>query len=436
MNSESASLITALRANPGIIAALALCVGPALVLTLIGFIMRGSGASVRPIVFIAGLFLPIVIPFVIGQIVIARAPLPKQPSAALTVNSGQFTDRAKLFGPGIPAELIREAKSGLPGILDEAEAAEVGMTANGETVLIAQFPGEDETKRASAAYWNGFQLRNTRGDEENGWRATRMQGDYVEMLRTGRQLFVWTGLTPEAAAARRAASDLDSQFPELKPVPQPPLFPALQPLADFFAPASIKFIGMVLLVCIYSLWFFKGIGWCARAQPVPGARILPESELVSRVMAINHLDVPFTLTRGDKPNELIADWRYADAKWLDLARAHGVRRTFRMKLTLDESSHTVRATDYTAEFDWSVGRSSASIQWKAAMGVVFFQKEQQTIFGLQVDEQGYLSPVMSYTYKFDLSEMKSPIITTIIQSGWTWRPTAWQGPKALRWLTE
>ena len=436
MNSESVSLINAMRANPGLIVALALCVGPPLVLVLVGLIMRGAGASLRPMVFIGGLFLPIVIPFVIGQLVRARLPAPKLPGTALAVRDGQFVDREKLFGAGIAPELIREAKSGLPGILDEAEAAEVGMTANGGTVLIAQFPGEEETKRASAAYSKGFQLRNTSGDEENGWRATRMQGDHIEMLRTGRQLFVWTGLTKEAAAARRAASDLAAQFPSLKPAPLPPLFPALQPLANFFAPPLMKFIGLVLLVFIYSLWFFKGIGWSASARPVAGAAVAPASDLVSRLMAINNLDVPFTITQGASPDELFADWRYADARWIDIARAHGMRKTFRIRLTLDDASRVVRATDYTAEYDWSVGRSSASIAWKAATGTVLFQKERQTVFGLQFDERGRPKLAASYPYKFDVNEMKSPIITAITQAGWTWRPVAWQGPSWLRWLTE
>jgi hypothetical protein len=425
MNSDSISLVTALSANPGLIAALALCVGPALVLTLVALIMRSAGASLRPIVFIAGLFLPVVVPFAIGQLVIARVPAPKVPAATLAVRDGRFVDRDKLFGANMDPQFIREAKSGLPGILDEAEAAEVGMTMSGETVLIAQFPGDAETKRAAGAYHRGFRLTNSSGDEENGWRATRMQGDYIEMLRTTRQLFVWSGLTKEAAAARRAASNLEANFPTLKPAPGPPLIPALQPLADFFAPTWVKFLGIVLLVIVYSLWFFTGISWCASARPVAGTPAVPESDLVPRLMAINDLDVPFTISKGDSPNQLIADWRYADAKWIDLARAHGMRKTFRIRLTLDEATHTVRATDYTAEFDWSAGRSSANIAWKAAKGVVFFQKEQQTVFGLQLDNQGRLKPVASYTYKFDVREMKSPLIAAITRAGWTWKPSAW-----------
>ena len=355
----------------------------------------------------------------------------------LPVQDGQFTDREKLFGPDVPAALIRHVKSGLPGILDEAEIAEAGVTMTGETVLIAQFPGKGEAKRAAAAYHRGFQLRNTSGDEETGWRATRgLQGDFVEILRTGRQLFVWSGLTREAASARRAASNVAVQFPALAPAARPALFPALQPLGKIFEPLLIKVVGILFLVALYTVWFFKGSGWASSAQPVARAPLSSADELVPRLMSINELDVPFAITKGPRPNELTADWRYADAKWVDHARAHGMKRSFRIQLTLDESSHTVRATDYVAALDWSAGRGGASVDWKAGLGIVFFQKEQHRVFGLQLDEHGRFKQELSYSYRFDLDEMKSPVMSAVTRAGWKWRPTVWQGPRWLRWLTE
>lgn len=436
MNTPPSSFLTVLRANEGLMVAFALCIAPIIVLTVIGFIVRSAGGSLRPIVFLAVLMLPIIAIFLIGQLVRARLPAPAVPAPALAVRDGRFVDREKLFGSDIPAELIREAKSGLGSILDEAEVAEVGVNTSGETVLIAQFPGEEQTKRAAAAYHHAYQLRNTSGDEENGWRATRVQGDYIEMLRTGRQLFVWSGLTKEAAATRRAASNFTTLIPSLKAAPRPPLFPALQPLADFFAPLSMKLIGLVFLVFIYSLWFFKGAGWASSARAEAGASIVSVSELTSRLLAINKLDVPFVISQSSTPSELQADWRYADAKWIDLARAHGMRRTFRIHLTLDESSHTVRATDYSAAFDWSAGHGGGSIAWRAETGIIFFQKEQQHVFGLQFDDQGRPQSGLAYSYKFDLNEMKGPIMTTVTKAGWNWRPTVWRGPAWLRWLTE
>ncbi len=425
MNASFVSPVSALRAHDGLVVALALCVGPPLVLGLIGLMTHRAGASLRPIVVIGALMLPIVIVFVVGQLVRARMPAPSTPAFALDVRDGRFVERDKLFGPGIAPELIREAKSGLPGILDEAEMAEIGMTMTGETVLVAQFPGDAETKRAAGAYDRGFRLTGSSGDEEKGWRGRRMQGDYVEMLRTERQLFVWTGLTPEAAASRRAASKLAAHYPALVSAPRAPLIPALQPLGEFFAPALAKIIGIVLLIGLYAFGFFKGISWAGSERPADGVLAVSPQELVARLLAINGLDLPFEIHQGDSPDELIADWRYADARWIDFVRAHGIKKTFRIRLKLDHAKARVLAADYTAELDWSASRSSADIHWRMEKGVVFFAKEQQTVLGFQIDDDGHLKPVASYTYKFDLNEMKSPIAGTVTRSGWVWSPAAW-----------
>ena len=70
------------------------------------------------------------------------------------------------------------------------------------------------------------------------------------------------------------------------------------------------------------------------------------------------------------------------------------------------------------------------------MGIVFFQYEHQRVFGLQLDDGGRFKPELSYSYTFNLDELKSPLKEAITRSGWTWRPTLWQGPTWLRWLTE
>jgi hypothetical protein len=193
---------------------------------------------------------------------------------------------------------------------------------------------------------------------------------------------------------------------------------------------------VVFMVALYTVWFFKGSAWASSAPAVPGVAASSATELAARIETLNTLDVPFRVERSDRPNELLATWRYADAKWVDMARAHGLRRTFRIRLALDPSSHTVRATDHVAEYAWSAGRDGARIEWKAMTGIVFFQMEQRRVFGLQIDEQGRFKPELSYAYKFNLSEMKSPLINAVTRAGWNWRPTAWQGPVWLRWLTE
>jgi hypothetical protein len=113
-----------------------------------------------------------------------------------------------------------------------------------------------------------------------------------------------------------------------------------------------------------------------------------------------------------------------------------MRRLHRIKLALDESDRTVRATDYAASYDWSAGRSGANLEWKSATGIIFFQYEHRRVFGFQLDEGGRLKTDPSYAYTFNLKEMKSPLIEAVTRAGWNWRPVIWPGPKWLRWLTE
>lgn len=432
------SLSAILRANPGLTVAVAMCLGFPLVLALLGFILRASGASLRPVVFMAGLMMPLAALFLVAGLVNARAPgTEPESSFNLAVTDGRFADRAKLFGADIPAEQIRDAKSVFPEFFAEAEHAELCLAGTGETTLVAQFLTAEAAKRAAESLWKWFRVTNTSGDEERGWRGKRSRnGDYFEMLRTGRHLLLWTALTEETCAARRAASGAITAAPDLKPAPRAPVLPALQPLGALFQTAGMKLGGVLLLVALYTLWFFKGAAWAGSSPAVAGAPRITATELAVRLGAINALDVPFRVERGSLPDEFFATWRYADAMWIDLARARGLRRTFRIRLTLDEAAHTVRATDYAAEFDWSAGRDGAGVQWKAMTGIVFFQAEQSHVFGVQLDEQGRFKPELSYAYKFNLSEMKSPLIAAVTRAGWNWRPTVWQGPAWLRWLTE
>ncbi len=432
------SLTGILRANPGLLAGLVLCVAFPLVLGLVALIMRGSGASLRPIAFMAVLMLPIAWVFLIGHLVGAREPGAEAESTVnLTVRNGRFAEREKIFGAEIGDAYMRDAKAVFPEFFGEAEVAELGIVGTGETVVAAQFPTAETAKRASAALWQTFQISNTSGDETRGWRGYRRKNsDYIELLRTGRHLFFWTALKNDAAAARRAASFAALGWAEKVGKGAAPLFPALQPLGRLFEPAAMKAAGLMLMVLLYSAWFFKGAAWAAGAPPAPGVAALAAPDLAARLESINALDVPFRVERGERAGEFFATWRYADAKWVDYARAHGIRHTFKIRLVLDESSRVVRTTDYGARYDWSAGADSARIQWNAAIGIVFFQTEQRRVFGLQLDEQGRFKPELSYAYKFNLQEMKNPLIHAVTQSGWSWRPVVWQGPVWRRWLTE
>jgi hypothetical protein len=194
--------------------------------------------------------------------------------------------------------------------------------------------------------------------------------------------------------------------------------------------------GGAAYLLIVVLYFFKGAAWAGSSLPKPGVRPLPASEVMSRLESVNTLDIPVQIQPGARAGELVVSWRYADAKWIDLARARGMRRLHQIKLTLDEAKRTVRATEYAAAYDWSAGRGGASIEWKASLGIVFFQYDKQKVLGLQLDDQGRLRPALAYSYTFNLQELKAPLIQSVTAAGWTWRPVVWLGPSWLRWLTD
>ncbi len=432
------SLSGILQANPSLIVALALCLGIPLVLTLVALIMRSAGVSLRPIVFMAVLVLPIVTVFLADSLMRAQRPGAEPESPInLTVRDGRFAERDKIFGAGIGDAYMRDAKAVFPEFFSEAEVAELAIVGTGETILAARFPTAAATKRASAALWQTFQISNKSGDETRGWRGYRRKNsDYIELLSTGRHLFFWTALKEDDAAARRAASFAALGLAGKTAENTAPLFPALQPLARLFESSAVKVAGIVFMVLLYSASFFKGAAWAAGAPPAPGVAPLSAADLTARLESINGLDVPFRIERGEKAGEFFATLRYADAKWVDHARVHGIRYTFKIRLVLDEPSRVVRTTDYGSRFDWSAGADSARIQWSTSVGIVFFQTEQRRVFGLQLDEQGRFKPELSYAYKFNLQEMKAPLIAAVTRAGWGWRPVVWQGPVWLRWLTE
>jgi hypothetical protein len=166
-----------------------------------------------------------------------------------------------------------------------------------------------------------------------------------------------------------------------------------------------------------------------RISPRPSTQVAFGATLRERLLAVNLLDVPFLVETNPSTNQLIASWRYVDAKWIDHARAHGMRCLHRIVLDLDEAQKKVRATDFATSYDWSAGAVSAMLNWKFVTGVVFFQYEQQRVFGLQLDEHGRFKPPISYAYTFNLAEMKAPLIAAVTRSGWTWQLVAWQSPR-------
>ena len=442
-------MLQLLRSNPGLAISFVLLGGGALASTLVGFIMARSGASLRPIYWFAGFFALVVVPQLIGHFYVAlrttKAEAPRSVALEQLARSSD-ADTLKvaariLFGPDADAPLTTDARQMFGDVFANAALARFAVLPNGDTVLLARFKGSLAAEKAWIEYLRTTglnQLKGT-GDSQRGYVVTRPVGDRAYVLHFGNMVGVWTGKDDAAIRERMVAGGFE--IPRRAPLnDSTPAVTANAPATKSTPKNSLSTgligVGIALYVFVVVLYFFKGAAWAGTSPAKPGVAHIPATELASRLEAINTLDVPFRIERGAQPNEFFATWRYADAKWVDLARARGMKRTFRIRLTLDEKHGTVRATDYLASYDWSAGRGGANIEWKAGLGIVFFQYEHQHVFGLQFDEQGRFKPELSYAYTFNVNEMKSPLITAVNHAGWNWRPTVWQGPAWLRWLTE
>lgn len=473
-------MLQLLRANVGLPISLGLLAAGLLISTFIGLLMARSGASLRPIFWFAGFIALIVCPQIAGHFyralhttqseapraaALERLAAPGDPVSRAN-DPARTADARSLFGPDADPQLISDVRAAYGEAFADAEFAQFAVLPGGETVLLARFRNSTLAEKAWVNYLRVAGLQTGgQGDSHRGYAVTRPVGDRAYALPSGTLLGVWTGRDDATIRARMRAGGFEiprraplqgvapgagpavdgGTLPRGGSVGAPdPHPPGGKPgPAEGGRPAAASPLRLALIVAAFAaylvivvLYFFKGSAWAGTTPARPGTTPVAAGELARRLEAVNELDVPFRIERGARPDELIATWRYADARWMDLARARGMKRLFRIRMTLDEPGRTVRATDYTAGHDWSAGRGGANVEWKAGVGIVFFQYEHRRVLGLQLDEQGRFKPELSYAYTFDVNEMKSPLVEAVTRAGWTWRPTVWQGPTWLRWLTE
>ena len=438
--------IAVLFENPGLLAmTVALAIG-AVVFGGLGLVMASSDASLRPIMFVGGLFLLVLLPQFAYHLGIATGAIPRrnltwlpaaeqasvygwvEREAALDVRDGAFTDLAAVFGSGVDSTLgsdLRAAGAGLP--FGSAQAAHMIALPSDGSAIVARFASNEATEAAARKYarlalglWPDIGADGLRT-------AVRPAGDVVKLALAGRSLVIVSGA--DERSARKRLHALGAIAPA-----QSPSDPASERYW-LYRPGVLPAL-VISLVLLYVFVFFKGAAWAGAVPPVAHTLPVTAAELRQRLLAINSADVPMKLVAEDSEQRLVAIWRFADARWLDLARARRMRYDQRVILTFDPAAHVVRVTEQLTRFDADAGLGGASLEWRTMRGVTFFHTERGRVFGLQFDANGRPQPRVDYAWRFDAREMKAPLIDVVTRAGWQWRPTPWSGPAALRWLTD
>ncbi len=206
--------------------------------------------------------------------------------------------------------------------------------------------------------------------------------------------------------------------------PAAPPSPPVDTVAAAPAPGLplLPLLAGVLAYTVFVAWAFLRLSaWAASHAPARDAPVLPASMLRQQLLQLAREDLPFTLTPGERPDELIAEWRYADATWLDLMRAHRLRRLLRYRLRLDEARAEVRVREFHAAFDASAGHGGAGLRYQASWGISFFDQRREGVLGLQI-RNGRPTRDLAYVWRFDIEEMRRPLVALVTDAGWRWRP--------------
>lgn len=401
---------------------------------------------VRPLLFVAMMIAIVALPLIAYHVGVALGAIPRRsltwlPASdrgsvygweereqALAISSGNFADLGAVFGPGVDVNLGADPRSaGATSPFAAAQGAYMAVLPPEGSAIVARF-ATAQAAEAAAREYAAQALGQWPPTGKDGLRtARRPGGDQVKIAQVGRTLAIVSGTSERELTQRLLA--LGAIAPA-----QPPSDPGSERYW-LYRPGVLPAIS-VALVLLYIVAFFRGAAWAGTIQPVPGVELATEPELREQLLRIDSTDIPLKLAREEGGQRLVATWRFANARWLDLARARKMQYTHRLLLDFDAASHVVRMTEQMTRFDAAAGISGGEVEWRTARGITFFQVEQGRVFGLQFDAGGKPMPRLDYTWRFDAQEMKAPLIDAVTRAGWQWRPVPWSGPQGLRWLTD
>lgn len=317
------------------------------------------------------------------------------------VEDGRFVNAARLLAAdGMPTVSL-----GVQFPSARAVSLLTGQDGSMSMAVLADSPSQLQQAARQLAQRFGLDLAT---DADNQ-RLLVENGYHGHMRRSGNRLLLVVGMDAAVVERRLAA------LPGLGDGPDGdwPVAPA--PIRHAMMAGIFLWIGLQLLVV------GRVASWAGGEPATPGVVAVSAAELGNRLMALNQFDVPWAVARGKHPDEYVIDWRYADARWMNLARLRGVSRGYRLVLRLDPGQHNARAQDRFASIDWSAGVSGAGLKWKASWGISFFEYQHERTYGLQFRDG---KPVMAlqYAYTFDSREVKGPIMQVVRDAGWNYRP--------------
>ncbi len=177
-------------------------------------------------------------------------------------------------------------------------------------------------------------------------------------------------------------------------------------------------VGAGVYFALYAAGFFNYLGG-KKCDPNAVSKEILEKKLLDH----NDPSRPYQIVKGDD-TDLLAEWKFVDAKWYGLFNKNGLKSAYRARLLLDEERHSVRCFEELGSVSWSAGVNgiipSVHFQNSKFGGRILFQKSWGAGYGGKQLTPPEIGKV--YEYKFNIDEIRGPIIEIVKDSGWEWVP--------------
>ena len=192
---------------------------------------------------------------------------------------------------------------------------------------------------------------------------------------------------------------------------------------------GVTLAGLGLYILALGIAIARGGSWAAEIAPAAGIEPVAEKTLRSRILALNHLDLPFEVR--EESDGLVAEWRIADDRWSGLMEEGGLNEVHRIYIDLDPERHRVRSLDVHRTVSWEAGIARVGASFSFFRGISFFEYSRGVQLGVFFRNGRWTT--RAYDYRFVLSEMKAPLVQAIVGSGWRFTPVVTRS-RSLGWL--
>lgn len=178
---------------------------------------------------------------------------------------------------------------------------------------------------------------------------------------------------------------------------------------DFFPYLIIPTCVAIFVLLIPAMDLITKVIWVFK--PEAGITPVGEDQLRKEIMSINSYNVP--IMAQEKGKKIVLTWKYVDAKWWEILSKRGLTSVYKMIIKINDKKKTATLIDVYNSVSWGAGPTGVKIHMNFFRGIAM-QYEIGKAWGIKEN----FSLGKLYDYKFDSSEIKDPVMNTILKRGW------------------